>query len=57
MGDVFYGIMGLTDRTGTDLFVPDGVYSLWTRDSREKESGKLPAKNSYSVHPFYMAPA
>jgi len=42
--DVFYGIMGLTNRHQNDLFLPDGVYSLWTRHSK-------------SVHPFYMAPA
>jgi len=31
--DDFRGIMGLAERTVDNLFLPDGVYSLWSRDS------------------------
>lgn len=54
----FRGILGLAERTSTDLFLPDGVYSLWARDAATPpETGELPATNIYGVHPFYMAPA
>lgn len=54
----FKGIMGLAERVVTDLFLPDGVYSLWSRDTASPvEDGKLPGKNMYGTHPFYMAKA
>ena len=50
--------MGLAERTSNDLFLPTGVYSLWSRDiPNPVEKGELPASNLYGVHPFYMAPA
>jgi len=57
-GDEFHGVMGLAERTSNDLFLPDGVYSLWARDAANPpDTGELPATNIYGVHPFYMAPA
>lgn len=57
-GDSFRGIMGLAERTVADLFLPDGVYSLWSRDiPNPVERGTLPGANMYGVHPFYMAKA
>jgi len=50
--------MGLAERTSNDLFIKDGVISLWSRDEPNPvETGKLPASNAYGVHPFYMAAA
>jgi hypothetical protein len=52
----FKGIMGLAERTVSDLFLPEGIYALWSRDAANPvEDGKLPGKNMYGVHPFYMA--
>lgn len=52
------GIMGLAERVVSDLFLPDGIYSLWARDTASPiENGKLPSKNMYGTHPFYMAKA
>ena len=49
-------IMGLGDQVAGDLFLGDGIYSLWTRDIPSPvQDGKLPGKNLYGVHPFYMA--
>jgi len=57
-GDSFKGVMGLAERTSDDLFLPNGVYSLWARGTPiKKDHGKLPATNSYGVHPFYMVKA
>ena len=50
--------MGLAERTVSDLFLPDGIYSLWSKDIPNPiEDGRLPAKNLYGVHPFYMGRA
>jgi hypothetical protein len=52
----FKGIMGLAERTVNDLFLAEGIYALWSRDAANPvEDGKLPGKNMYGVHPFYMA--
>jgi alpha-glucosidase (family GH31 glycosyl hydrolase) len=57
-GDAYKGIMGLAERTSNELFVQDGVVSLWARDAANpEETGDLPASNAYGVHPFYMSPA
>lgn len=57
-GDKYHGIMGLAERTSNELFLADGVYSLWTRDEPNPiENGELPASNNYGVHPFYMTQA
>lgn len=56
--DNFKGIMGLAEKVVTNLFLPDGIYTLWSRDiPSPPEDGKLPGKNVYGVHPFYMARA
>jgi hypothetical protein len=50
--------MGFFERVFNDLFLPDGVFSLWSLDSGvHKETGKLPGTNLYGAHPFYMAKA
>lgn len=49
------GIWGLGDHYSTDLFVGDGIYSQWNRDAADpKETGKLPASNTYGSHPFFV---
>jgi len=50
--------MGLAERTSNELFLEDGVYSLWSRDFPNPiENGELPSSNLYGVHPFYMTQA
>jgi len=52
------GIMGLFERVSSDLFLPDGVYSLWSLDTANPvETGKQPGNNLYGTHPYYMAQA
>lgn len=52
------GIMGLQEKVSNNLFLDDGVYSLWARDNGEAiEDGKAPGKNIYGTHPFYMGAA
>lgn len=51
----FQGVMGLSDQVGTDLFLGNGTYSLWTKDSPDPvETGKFPAPTTYGAHPFIM---
>jgi hypothetical protein len=39
------GIIGLFDRTILDLYLKDGVYTLWPRDiNHPDEDGKPPGK-------------
>lgn len=48
--------MGLSDRVSNDVFLGNGVYSLWSRDEPDPiETGKSPGNNMYGAHPFYMA--
>lgn len=50
-------MLGL-DQVSSDLFLKDGVYSLWAYDTADPvEDGKPPGKNMYGTHPFYMAKA
>jgi len=52
------GVLGLTERVSGDLFLNDGVYSLWARDQPDPvETGKSPGNNMYGIHPFYMGKA
>jgi alpha-glucosidase (family GH31 glycosyl hydrolase) len=52
------GIMGLFERISTNLFLPDGVFSLYSRDVPDPiEDGKPPGKNLYGTHPVFMAQA
>jgi len=52
------GVMGLFERTSLDLYLPDGVYSLWSRDIPNPiEDGKAPGKNLYGTHPVVFATA
>ena len=54
----YNGIMGLSEQFSNNLFLQDGVYSLWSRDQPDPiEDGKAPGKNMYGTHPFYMARA
>ena len=54
----YKGIMGLSDIVSPDLFLKDGVYSLWNRGVPDpKADGKAPGKNMYGSNPFYMARA
>ena len=54
----FRGVMGLGEQATTDLFLKDGVYSLWSKDaSNPPQDGALPGKNMYGIHPFYMGAA
>jgi len=54
----YKGILGLGQRTSDDLFLQDGVQTLWARDAADPLStGKLPAQNQYASHPFYMGQA
>lgn len=48
----------MSERVTNDLFLGDGVYSLWTRGAANPiENGELPAANQYGAHPFYMTSA
>jgi alpha-glucosidase len=47
------GVLGLTERLTNDLFLDDGVYSLWARDTQDLDSGH-PGNNLYGTHPFFM---
>ena len=55
------GIYGLGGRLSDSLKVNSGIYTLWNRDTSNPyqeeniETGKLPASNTESSHPFYMA--
>jgi len=52
------GVMGLGDQVRSELFLSDGVYSLWARNAADPVSdGEDPGKNMYGVHPFYMGKA
>jgi hypothetical protein len=47
--------MGLSERVSNDVFLQDGVYSLWSLDTANPvETGKSPGNNLYGTHPFYM---
>lgn len=53
--DTFRGIFGLGERASTDFFFKTGVYSMWNKDiDNPTENGKLPGKEVYGTHPFYM---
>jgi alpha-glucosidase (family GH31 glycosyl hydrolase) len=52
------GISGLYDRTVNDLFLEDGVYTLWPRDiNHPDEDGKSPGKNVWGSHPMFFGRA
>jgi len=54
-GSNFRGIFGLGERANLDFFYKDGVYSLWSKDIPTPiETGKFPASNMYSTHPYFM---
>ena len=53
--DDFKGIIGIGEREQNSLFYKDGVYSLWGTDQpNPMEDGKLPGKQTYGCHPFFM---
>ena len=53
--ETFRGIFGLGERASTDFFMKSGVYSMWAKDiDNPSEDGRLPGKEVYGVHPFYM---
>ena len=52
------GVMGLFERVSSDLFLRDGVYSLWSLDTANPvETAKPPGNNLYGTHPIYMGMA
>jgi len=52
----FKGIMGIFEQVASDLFLKDGIYSLWARDEADPaQTGKLPSSNMYGTHPMFMA--
>lgn len=54
-GDKFRGVLGLGDQVSADLFLKDGVYSLWARDQPDPvQHGTLPGANLYGTHPFFI---
>lgn len=54
----FKGVLGLGQHTSPDLFLADGVHTMWARDiNNPVDDGKAPGKNNYATHPFYMAKA
>jgi hypothetical protein len=54
----FQGLMGLAEQTTTDLFLKDGLYSLWSLDTPNPvETGMAPGSNMYGTHPFLMGAA
>ena len=49
------GIMGLYERTENELYLEDGVYSLWSLDTANPvETRTSPGQQEYGTHPFYM---
>ena len=49
----FKGVMGLSQQTTSDLFLSDGMYSLWSRDPVDPQTTlKNPDQNAYNTHPF-----
>lgn len=58
IGGYHWGIMGLADQVSDNLFLEDGVYTLWNRNQNSPESdGRPPGKNMYASNPFYMGRA
>ena len=54
----YKGVMGLSEQVSSDLFLPDGVFSLWSRDQPDPvQTGKFPSSNMYGTHPVYFAKA
>lgn len=54
----FNGVLGLVEQVSDNLFLPDGVYSLWSLDTANPEqTGKYPGSNMYGTHPFIMGQA
>lgn len=51
----FRGIFGLGERSQKEFYMKTGVYSMWATDIPDPlEDGKLPGKQVYGTHPFYM---
>lgn len=54
----FKGLMGLAEQTTSDLFLQDGIYSLWSLDTANPvETREAPGNNMYGTHPFLMGAA
>ena len=54
----YKGVIGLSEQVASDLFLPDGVFSLWSRDQPDPvQTGKFPSSNMYGTHPVYFAKA
>ena len=54
----YQGVMGLSEQISDQLFLKDGVYSLWAMDQSDPiQDQKPPGKNMYNVQPYYMARA
>lgn len=51
----YQGVMGLSEQISDQLFLKDGVYSLWAMDQSDPiQDQKPPGKNMYNVQPFLM---
>jgi hypothetical protein len=54
-GDSFKGVMGLGNTASPDLWLKDGIYSMWNSpDPVQPADGEMPGKNSHGTYPFYM---
>lgn len=52
----FKGVLGIFEQVSSDLYLQDGIYSLWARDQPDPAQTKtLPSSNMYGTHPFLMA--
>jgi len=56
VSDASVGLIGLFEQVSNDLFLKDGIYSLWAKDTADPpQTGKLPGQNMYGTHPFVMS--
>jgi alpha-glucosidase (family GH31 glycosyl hydrolase) len=50
------GLIGLFEQISDNLFLKDGIYSLWSRDQPDPmQTGTLPSSNMYGTHPLLMS--
>lgn len=50
------GLIGLFEQVSSNLYLKDGIYSLWSRDQPDPaQTGGLPSSNMYGTHPILMS--